>query len=184
MRLDTLLVDQPAEHLGRAVAGVGSKPLRLQSKAALSPFDHPLGGSDLGLANRCGRLDIDDDAVLEIDEVVGLVAELSRAAPLRGPADRRIHWRDRLGSNRRGTSERRIVEHFQILADGTAGGIRWKFWVAALAVGIGTDQTAINRETVTTDEAFLQAALDGSFEQAAQQVAVPKATVVVLREGQ
>ena len=42
-----------------------------------------LAAVDLGLADRGGRLDIDDDRVVEVDQVVGRVGEEGRPAVAR-----------------------------------------------------------------------------------------------------
>jgi len=55
--------------------------------------------------------------------------------------------------------------------------------VPALAIGISADQAAINGKALTANEPLGEAALDGHFEQAAQQIAVAKAPVPVFREG-
>ena len=40
-----------------------------QAEAVLRALDHSALGGDLGLADRGGRLDIDDDSMVEIDQV-------------------------------------------------------------------------------------------------------------------
>ena len=44
------------------------------------PLNHPLGCGDLGLADGCGRFDVDDDGVVGIDEIVGRVGKQGRSA--------------------------------------------------------------------------------------------------------
>ena len=79
MRLDPALVDEPGEHLGRAVAGVGDQLARPQIVSIGNARDHALCCGHLGLADGSARLDIDDDGMLHIDQVVGRVAELGLA---------------------------------------------------------------------------------------------------------
>src|SRR5207248_1692817 len=118
-----------------------------------------------------------------IDQVVGRVAELRWTALLCGPACRRVHWRDQLGSDRCRASERCIVEYLEILANRAARGVGGKLCVPALAVGIGANEAAIDGKAFTTDQALGEAALDGRLEQAAQQIAIAEAAVTVLGEG-
>jgi hypothetical protein len=56
MRLDAVFMDQPAEHLGRAVSAVAHQPSRIEIEALHRPFDHALCGQNLGLPDRrCRR---------------------------------------------------------------------------------------------------------------------------------
>jgi len=68
MRRDTLLLDQPVQHRSRPVSGIGRKPLRLETEALLGSLNHGLCRAELGLANGAGRLDVNDDAELHVDE--------------------------------------------------------------------------------------------------------------------
>ena len=86
MRLDPLFVDQPGKRLGRAVGGVGDQALRVEAEAVERARDHVARRLVLGLPDRRGRLDIDDDGVLEVDEIVGGVEEMRLAAIRGGPA--------------------------------------------------------------------------------------------------
>src|SRR5271163_2852838 len=86
MRLDTALVHQPGEVLGRTIGGVSRQPLRPQAEALLRTVDHPLLRCHLGLANRGGRLNIDDDRVLQVDQVIGAVGEEGEPAIRTCPA--------------------------------------------------------------------------------------------------
>jgi hypothetical protein len=69
----------------------------------------------LGLPDRSGHLDIDDDGVLEIDEVDGRMEEIRLAAIRRGPARGGIDRRDVFLLNRRRRAEGRVVERRKIL---------------------------------------------------------------------
>jgi hypothetical protein len=86
MRLDTALMHQPGEVFGRSVGGVGRQPLRPQAEALLRTVDHALLRRHLGLADRGGRLDVDDDGVLQVDQVVGAVGEEGEPAVRARPA--------------------------------------------------------------------------------------------------
>ena len=66
-----MLVDQPVEHLGRAIGTIAREARRMEDEALLGALDHPLGGGDFRLADGGGRLAINDDRVVEIDKVVG-----------------------------------------------------------------------------------------------------------------
>ena len=57
--LDPLLLNQPVEHLSRAVGGVADQLGRGEIEAFERALDHALGRRHLGLANRRRRLDID-----------------------------------------------------------------------------------------------------------------------------
>jgi hypothetical protein len=70
MARDTLLLDQPVQHRSRPVSGIGRKPIRLEAEALYGPLDHGLRRADLGWTNGAGRLDVDDDTELHVDEIV------------------------------------------------------------------------------------------------------------------
>ena len=98
MRLDAVLIDQPAEHLGRAISTVAHELGRIEIEALHRAFDHVFGGEHLGLPDRRGCLDIDDDRVVKVDQIVGRVAK--EGLPTMGacPARCRISRRDELGA--------------------------------------------------------------------------------------
>ena len=52
-----------------------------------------------------------------------------------------------------------------------------------LAVGVGLDHRCVDREALAADQPFRDAAGDRQLEQLAEQIALPKAAVPVLREG-
>jgi hypothetical protein len=90
MRLDPMVIDEPAEHLGRAVGAVAGEPGRIEIEAVDRSLDHALGRGHLGLADGGGRLAVDDDSMVEVDEVVGGIGE-ERLAPMGArPARRRV----------------------------------------------------------------------------------------------
>ena len=112
---DALLLDQPVQHRSSPVSGIPGKPLRLEAKALLCSFDHCPHRSDLGLANGAGRLDINDDAELHVDEIIVGVGEECWSLVNSGPLGRGIGLRDKLRDNVTGRTPRRIVEGYQIL---------------------------------------------------------------------
>src|SRR5439155_5921069 len=77
-------------------------------------------------------------------------------------------------------------EDAKIFLDGAAGRSRRQtrgpLDTGAVA-GIGLDQTGINGEAFTADQALIDAPLQDRREQAPQQIAVAEAAVAVLREG-
>jgi hypothetical protein len=64
--------------------------LGIEVEALHRTFDHAFGGEDLGLPDRRGCFDIDDDRVLGVDQIVGRVAKEGLPAMGAGPARRRI----------------------------------------------------------------------------------------------
>jgi hypothetical protein len=86
VRLDTALMHQPGEVLGRTIGGVGRQPCRPQAKALVRTIDHPLLRGDLGLADCGRRLDIDNDGVLQVDQIVGAVGEEGQSTIRTRPA--------------------------------------------------------------------------------------------------
>jgi hypothetical protein len=75
MRLNAVLVDQPAEHLGRAVGAIAHEPGGIEAEAIHRALNHALGGQNVGLLDGHGGLYIDDDRMLDIDQVIcGVVA--------------------------------------------------------------------------------------------------------------
>jgi hypothetical protein len=109
MRLDPVLLDEPAQHLGRAVGAVAGEPSRIEVEAVDRPFDHALGRPHLGLADGGGRLDVHDDPMVEVDEVVGGLGEERLPAVGARPARRRIGGRDELRRHLGRRAERRVI---------------------------------------------------------------------------
>ena len=71
----------------------------MESEVLRGPLDHPLGGKNFCLPDRCGRLNIDDDRILDIDQIVRGVGKESLSAMGAGPACGWISRRDELGDN-------------------------------------------------------------------------------------
>src|SRR5690242_12134854 len=88
VRFDPAFVNQPTEHFGRSIGGVGGHSLGIEAELILDPVDHCACGAYLRLPDRAASLDINDDGVFEVDQVVGGIGKegmaLERACPLRG----------------------------------------------------------------------------------------------------
>jgi hypothetical protein len=87
-------------------------------------LDHALGSENFRLPDRRGRLDIDNDRILNVDQVVRGVSKERLSAMGASPAGCQIGRRDELGNDLGRGSKCRIVQDGQILIDGTARG----FW--------------------------------------------------------
>jgi hypothetical protein len=70
MRLDSALVHEPPNHLGRAVTRIGDQARRSDFELFGRAVEHHLGRADFGLANGRRRLDVHDHCMLQIDEIV------------------------------------------------------------------------------------------------------------------
>src|SRR5215468_7906738 len=88
--------NQPAEETARSISGVGSKPLRLQTKATFGSIEHCLCGLDLVIGARGRWFDVDNDCVLDVDEIVEPIPELHALVGFRRPRRGRIGGRDHL----------------------------------------------------------------------------------------
>lgn len=117
VRLDPMLIHQPPNHLGRAVAPVGDQARRGDIELFGRTVDHRLRGRDLCLAHRRRRLDIHNDGMLQIDEIVVGVGITGDRVGRSGVTGRRIGWRDHLWLDRRRPAEGRIIEDRQIFCD-------------------------------------------------------------------
>ena len=133
--------------------------------------------------------DIDDDGVVEIDRVVGRVGEEGMTLQGSSPLCRWIGPWDELRLHLAGRTPGRLVERVEILPDrppgfGESGPVDLlRALGGALLVRIRLDQAGIDGETLTTHQAFLDAAPDGRLEQFAQEITVTEAAMPVLREG-
>ena len=88
--LDPALIDQPGEHLGRAIAGVGRQTRRRDLEPVGGALDHCLGRRDFRLPYAGGGLHVHDHRVLEIDQIVVGIGIDGGPAVGGGPAGRRI----------------------------------------------------------------------------------------------
>ncbi len=150
-----------ASVLGRAVGAVGGEPFGPEAEALIRPLDHGAGGGHLRWTDGGGRLDVDDDGVVEVDQVVGGIGEEGRSLVGAGPPRRGIRWRDELGRDLRRRPEGGVVQHRQILVDSSAAASAGRPVLArhaALTIGIGLDQAGIDGETFAADQALGDAA--------------------------
>ena len=90
VRLDPAFIHHPAQHLRRAIGGIGNQRCGIEAEAIIGVFDHALHRPGLGLADWRGGRDIDDNRVLQIDEIVGAVGEEGPVPGCGGQPRRRI----------------------------------------------------------------------------------------------
>ena len=76
-----------------------------------------VGGADCGLTDGAGRLDVNDDRVVGVDQVVGGIGKEGMALVRAGPLGRRIGRRGELRLDRARGAEGRVVEHGEIFPD-------------------------------------------------------------------
>lgn len=126
VRLDPVLVEQPPQHLGGAIGAVTKNPARIKIEPFERALDHALGGQHFRLADRRGRLDIDDDRVLNVDQVVRRIRKVSLSAVRSRPARRRIGGRHELRRDLRRSTERGIIKNGKVFIDCSTRGLRWK----------------------------------------------------------
>jgi hypothetical protein len=143
----------------------------MQVEPGLHPIQHGLGRSTLGLPDRPCRLDIDDDAVIRVDQVVVGMGKECRPFTSRGPLAGRVGMRREFGLNLAGGPERGLIQCVQILAysAGRVGRINDQdvpFFLRrrVLLVGIGFDQAGVDRHALAADKAFGDAPRDGRLE--------------------
>src|SRR6202008_3866396 len=178
LRRDSLLIDNPIERLGGAIGRIGGKVVRLESEALLSPFDHRLRRTNLSLTNGSGSLDINDDAELDINEIIIGIGKECWPAPRAGPLRGRIGRRHELRCHIARRTECRIVKGRQILPRGAARG-RSKACLLpfgardrALLVGISDNQARINRKALTADQAGCNTGFNDTLENPAEHIAL------------
>jgi hypothetical protein len=70
VRRNPLLFDEPVQHRRRPVGRIAREPLRPKTESCFGPLDHRSGGTHLGLADSARCLNIDDHAVLHVDQAV------------------------------------------------------------------------------------------------------------------
>jgi hypothetical protein len=103
------------------------------------------------------------------------------------PASCRIGWRDELGRDLRRCAESGIVEHSQILLNGSAvapGGSPFSPLDTLLPVRIRLDEAGIDRKAFATDQALFNAALQDHLKNAPKEIVLAKTAMPVLREGE
>src|SRR6201996_2434196 len=185
---DAFLLNQPVQHRSCPVSGIPDKPLRLEAEALLCSLDHGLRRADLGLANRAGGLDVNDDTELHVDEIVVGISEECRSLVSAGPLRRGIGWRDELRHNVAGSAPRCVVEGRQILLHRAAGPRRIAIPAPiltcdrALLVGICLDQARIDCKAFAADQTGCDARLDDPLEHVAENISIAEALVAGARE--
>src|SRR6201993_4330112 len=186
MRLDASFVNQPAQHVGRAIGAITEEPGRMKSEVLCCSLDHALGGENLRLPDRRCRLNIDNDRILNIDQIVRGVSEERLSAMGAGPACCWISRKDELGNDLGRGPKGRIIQHGQILLDGTAHGLWGQPLLAldaVLPVRVRLDQAGINRKAFSANQPLVDTATQDHLEQTSQQITITEATMTVLREG-
>ena len=113
MWFDLLLVHQPVQHLGATVSGITDHVCGLQIKSLLDPIDHSLGRIALFGAVRGGPLNVDDDAGVDVDQIICRVGKECWTPRSCGPARSRVGQRDVL---RRRANLTFFFQRLQILA--------------------------------------------------------------------
>src|SRR6202521_4852877 len=184
MRRDPFLLYQPAEHRRYAIGHLTNQPLRFQLEPFLDALDHGPGRLDFSCPPGRRRFDINNDASLHIDQIVGRVGVKRWAIHCR-PTRGGIRRRDRRGNGGRRTL---LIKGSQILAYGPCR-VPWIAQVlcllarrAAAAIGIGLDHTGVDGKAFTAYQSFLHAPLDDILEQMPKRLALTEATVTILRE--
>jgi len=181
-----LLINQPAEHLGRTIGAVADDLGRAEIEAGGRALDHAFGGQNFSLPDRCGCLDVDNDRVLKVDQIIGRVGKEGLPAMGTGPARRRIGWRDELGRDLGRSAKGGIVEHSQVLFDCPTGSFRWQPLLTfdpLLPVGVRLDQAGIDGKGFATNQTFSDAAPQDCLKDVPQQIALAETAVPVLAEG-
>ena len=173
---------------GRAIGAVGGQPLGPEAEALLACGRSSCAAAPPRPGGSRGRLDVDDDGVVEVDQIVGARRRRRRARHSRRSSarpDRRATMN--FGSTWRRAAEGRIVEHGQILPDGMAQGRRRgshrspgveRCRLASALIRLAS--TA--KPSPPTSPSAMQRR-DRRLEQLAQQIAVAEAPMPVLREG-
>jgi hypothetical protein len=72
------------------MGAVAQEPSRIERKTLHRPFDHGLGCEDLCLPDGGGRLDINDNRIVDIDQIIGRVGKEGLPAVGAGPTRRGI----------------------------------------------------------------------------------------------
>src|SRR6476659_6458710 len=86
VRCDLLLVDDPVERIRRTISRIGGEIGGFNVEPLLGPLDHCFSCTDLCLPNGAGGFDVQDDAELNVNEIIVRIGEerwpSHRAGPL------------------------------------------------------------------------------------------------------
>jgi len=183
MRRYLSLVDQLVEVSTRTVGRISSKQFGLDGEALLGAFDHSPGRANLGLADGAGRLDIHDDADLQVDQIVVRIAEKRRAPHGAGPLRRRIGRGHKLRLDFARRPECRVIEGGEVLLRRPVRRLRVNRRVPLrsadrpLLVGVCNNQARINRKALAPNQAGLNTGSDNAFENVPENATVTKALI-------
>ena len=114
---DATLPRQPVEHLTCAIGGIGDQAFGRQIEGVAHPIHHGPHSPNFGLPDRAGRLDIEDDAIVGVDQIVRGICEVGGSAPRSSPLRGRIGVRGELRLHRAGRTEGGIIQRIQIFSD-------------------------------------------------------------------
>ena len=118
----SFLLTELGKAVRRPVGAVDGQRRRLCAEARLGSLKHCPRRSDFRLSDGTRGFDVDDHAMISVDQVIVGVGEegvsLARACPLR----RRIGSRNELRRCARGGSERRVVESGEVFLRGAGRG--------------------------------------------------------------
>jgi hypothetical protein len=134
------------------------------------------------------RFDIDDHAMIGVDQVVIGIGEEGVSLACACPLCRQIGSRDEFGRHWRRGSERRLVESGKVLLRGSGRGfldllgLPLAAWIRALLVGVSGDKACVDRKSIGAHQPFCHAALNDALEHMTQQIALAKAAMPVLWE--
>ncbi len=153
----------------------------MQVEPGLHPVQHGLGRADLGLPDGPCRLDIDDHAMIRVDQVIVGIAEECWPLARRGPLAGRVGMRGELGLDLAGGPEGRLIQRVEILAHraGCFGrvnpcGVPLLLRRRVLVVRVCFDEAGVDRHALAADQALSDAARHRHLEQVTQQFAVSK----------
>src|SRR5882762_3481017 len=188
MRRNPLGLDEPVKRRRRAVGTVSSEPVGPETKSLGGALDHGSGCAHLGLPDRARRFDIEDDRGLQVDQIVICISEERVSFVSAGPLRCRIGPGDELRRDLAGRTPGGLVESVEILPYGTPARSERRpictFCAGdgPLLVGVGRDQTGIDRKSLPANEPFLDTTAHHSLEDMPERIAVTKSTMAVLRD--
>ena len=93
MRFNTFLINHPAEDFSGSICGVTNQTLWFYLKSRFNSINHRLGRVHFFPAIRCRRFNINDDADIQINQVVCRIGKKGWTTRCCSPTGRRI--RDR-----------------------------------------------------------------------------------------